>query len=132
MKDDPKTPDDESKGGAGTGSASQMSYANQVGNFESYIEILKNVSGYKPNESDLTIAALTAYAASLTAKSNAVSTTSATLNQARGVRDQLLYLSDDSIVNTARLVKAYVQAALGTQSQLYKKIKGLQFVMAAK
>jgi hypothetical protein len=48
------------------------------------------------------------------------------------VRDQLLYLADDSIVNTARLVKAYVQAALGTQSQLYKKIKGLKFVVAPK
>ncbi len=109
-----------------------MSYDNQIGNFESYIEIVKNVSTYNPNEADLKVAALTAFAASLTAKSNAVSTTSATLNQARGVRDQLLYLSDDSIVNTARLAKAYVQAALGSQSQLFKKIKGLQFVMSAK
>jgi hypothetical protein len=128
-KDNPNTPVDESKG---SGSASQMSYDNQVGNFESYVEIVKNVSSYKPNETDLTVAALTTLAADLTAKSNAVSTTSATLNQARGVRDQLLYLSDDSIVNTARLVKAYVQAALGSQSQLFKKIKGLQFVMSAK
>ena len=70
---------------------------------------------------------MTAFAASLMAKSNAVSTTSATLDQARGVRDRLLYLDDDSIVNTGLLVKSYVQAALGTQSQLFKKIKGLKF-----
>jgi hypothetical protein len=127
VKDDPKTPEDESQGGAGSGSASQMSYDNRIGNFESYIEIVKNVSSYKPNEADLKVTALTAFAASLTAKSNAVSTTSATLNQARGVRDQLLYLADDCIVNTAGLVKAYVQAALGTASQLNKKIKGLKF-----
>jgi hypothetical protein len=43
------------------------------------------------------------------------------------LRDQLLYLDDDSIVNTALLVKAYVKAALGTKSQLFKKIKGLKF-----
>jgi hypothetical protein len=129
VKDDPKTPEDESKKGS---SASQMSYENQIGNFEAYIEIVKNVSAYKPNEADLKVTALTAFAADLTAKSNAVSTTSATLNQARGQRDQLLYLADDSIVNTARLVKAYVQAALGSQSQLFKKIKGLKFVMSAK
>lgn len=124
LKDDPKTPEDESKGSS---SASQMSYDNRIGNFESYIEIVKNVPAYNPNEADLKVTALTAFAASLTAKSNAVSTTSATLDQARGRRDQLLYLSDDSIVNTGLLVKAYVQAALGTQSQLYKKIKGLEF-----
>lgn len=129
LKNDPNTPGDESKGSS---SASQMSYDNQTGHFRSYIEIVRNVSAYNPNEADLKVAALLALAASLNAKSNAVSTTSATLDQARGVRDQLLYLADDSIVNTAKLVKAYVQAALGTQSQLYKKIKGLKFVMSPK
>jgi hypothetical protein len=129
IEDDPNTPEDESKGSS---SASQMSYDNQIGNFESYIEILKNIVAYNPNEADLKVTALTAFAADLTAKSNEVSTTSATLNQARGVRDQLLYLSDDSIVNTAKLAKAYVQAALGTDSQLFKKIKGLKFVMSPK
>jgi hypothetical protein len=124
LKNDPNTPGDESEG---SGSASQMSYHNQIGHFEGYIEIVKNVSAYNPNEADLKVTALTAFAAELTAKSNTVSTTSATLDQARGVRDQLLYLNDDSIVNTAKLVKAYVQAALGTTSQLYKKIKGLKF-----
>jgi hypothetical protein len=124
IKDDPNTPEDESQGSV---SASQMSYDNQVGNFLSYIEIVRNVVAYNPNEADLKVTALSAFAASLTDKSNAVSTTSAALNQARGQRDQLLYLADDSIVNTGLLVKAYVQAALGSQSQLYKKIKGLKF-----
>jgi hypothetical protein len=133
LKDDPATPQNEvAQGGAGSGSASQMSYDNQVGNFESHIEIVKNVSAYKPNEADLKVTALTAFAADLTAKSNAVSTTSAALDQARGVRDQLLYLADNSVVNTARLVKNYVQSALGTASQLFKKIKGLKFVMSPK
>ena len=129
LKDDPSTPENEAEASS---SASQLSYDNQIGNFESYIEIVKNVPAYNPNEADLKVTALTALAADLTAKSNAVSTSSATLNQARGVRDQLLYLSDDSVVNTAQLVKAYVKAALGTQSQLFKQIKGLKFVAAPK
>lgn len=104
-----------------------MSYDNQVGNFESYIEILKNVPAYNPNEADLKVTALTALAASLTAKSNTVSTMSATLNRARGQRDKIVYTDEDSIVNTALLVKSYVQSALGTKSQLYKKIKPLKF-----
>jgi hypothetical protein len=136
LKDDPATPGNEAAqgegGSGGSSSASQMSYENQIGNFESYIEIVKNVSTYTPNEADLKVTALTALAADLTAKSNAVSTTSATLDQARGVRDRLLYLNEDSIVNTARLVKAYVQAALGTGSQWFKKIQGLAFVSAPK
>jgi hypothetical protein len=115
-----------------TRSSSQMSYDNQVGHFRSYIEIVKNVSQYKPNEADLKVTALTAYADDLDAKSNAVSTTSAALTQARGTRDRLLYLDDDSVVNTAKLVKSYVQAALGSDSQLYKKIKGLKFTAAQK
>jgi hypothetical protein len=115
-----------------TRSSSQMSYDNQVGHFESYIEVVKNVPAYKPNEAELKLAALTAFAADLKDKSNAVSTTSAALNQARGQRDRLLYLDDDSIVNTALLVKAYIQAALGTKSQLYKKVKGLEFARQRK
>jgi hypothetical protein len=129
VKDDPATPGDESKGSS---SASQLSYDNQIGNFESYIELLKNVPAYNPNEADLKVTALTALAASLTAKSNAVSTTSAAVDQARGTRDQLLYLNEDSIINTALLVKAYVQAALGSPSQLFKKIKPLKFSRANK
>jgi hypothetical protein len=115
-----------------TRSSSQMSYDNQIGHFESYIEIVKNVPAYKPNEADLKLAALTAFAADLMAKSNAVSTTSATLSQARGQRDRLLYLDEDSIVNTALLVKAYVHAALGTKSPLYKQVKGLEFARQRK
>jgi hypothetical protein len=125
VKDNPATPENESKKSS---SASQMSYDNQVGNFQSYIEIVSNVAAYNPNEADLKVTSLTAFANNLTAKSNGVSTTSAALSQARGSRDQLLYLGDDSIVNTAKLVKNYVKAALGTDSQLFKKIKGLKFV----
>jgi hypothetical protein len=115
-----------------TRSSSQMSYDNQVGHLQSYIEIVKNVPEYNPNEADLKVAALIAYANNLTAKSNAVSTTSAALNQARGTRDRLLYLDEDSVVNTAKLVKSYVQAALGSDSQLFKKIKPLKFTAAQK
>jgi len=115
-----------------TRSSSQLSYDNQVGHFRSYIEIVKNVTQYKPNEADLKLTALTAYADDLDTKSNAVSTTSAALTQARGERDSLLYSGDDSVVNTAKLVKSYVQAALGSDSPLFKKIKPLKFTSVQK
>lgn len=115
-----------------TRSSSQMSYDNQVGHFRSYIEIVKNVPEYNPNEAALEVAALTACGDDLTTKSNTVSTTSAALNQSRGTRDRLLYLDDDSVVNSAKLVKNYVQAALDSDSQLFKKIKPLKFTAVQK
>lgn len=129
IKDDPATPQDESKASK---SASQMSYDNQLGNAAAFLAILSNIAAYKPNEPELKIAALQATLADLQAKNNAVSSTAVTLSQARGVRDQLLYLSEDSIVAVALLVKTYVRAAFGADHQLYKQIKGLEFTKAGK
>ena len=122
--DDPNTPEDES---AGQRSASQMSYDNQRGNFNAYRALLANVPSYAPNENDLKLTALETFSATLEAKSNAVSTTSVALSQARGVRDVVLYTGEDSVVERSKLVKAYVKGALGTDSALNKQIKGLEF-----
>lgn len=129
VKDDPATPEDESKASK---SASQMSYDNQLGNAAAFLAILSNIPAYNPNEPDLKIAALQAMLTDLQAKNNNVSSTAVALSQARGVRDQLLYLSEDSIVAIGLLVKTYVRAAFGADHQLYKQIKGLQFARAAK
>jgi hypothetical protein len=108
-------------------SASQMSYANRRGNVGAYVAILANVPSYNPNEDELKLAAMQALVADLDDKNNAVSAAFVPLNQARGARDRILYLDDDSVVNRAALIKAYVQAAFGRDSQLYKAIKGLDF-----
>jgi hypothetical protein len=123
-KDDPSTPENEA---TKTHSVSQMSYDNQVGNTNGFVELLSNITSYNPNETDLKIASLKAFAAELKAANDAVSATFVPLGRARGVRDEVLYTGDDSVVNTALLVKAYVSAAFGTRSALYKNIKGLQF-----
>lgn len=108
-------------------STSQMSYDNQVGNVETFVALLSNIPSYNPNEDELKVVALQAFAAELKAANNAVSASFVPLSQARGARDQVLYTAPDSVVNTALLVKAYVSAAFGTQSQLNKQIKGLKF-----
>lgn len=124
VKDDQNTPQNEA---AKTHSVSQQSYYSIVGNVEDYIAIVATVSTYAPNEADLTIAGLNALVADLKAKNDAVDAAFAALSVARGVRDQLLYTNDDCIVNIALLVKAYVRAAFGPDSQLFKSLKGLQF-----
>lgn len=124
IKDDPKTPENEA---SQSHSSSQLSYENQAGNFDDFIAILKTEPGYAPNEPELKTTGLTTLSTDLKAKNEAVNTTFAPVSAARGLRDQLLYSNDDCVVNNALLVKAYVRAALGPGSQLFKSIKGLEF-----
>lgn len=123
-KEDPDTPAAQA---TKSHSTSQLSYENIIGNVDDYIAILATVDTYAPNEAELTIAGLTALSNDLKAKSETVNAAFAPLSAARGLRDQLLYLDEDCIVNIALLVKAYVRAAFGPDSQLFKSIKGLEF-----
>lgn len=126
-KVDPNAPADEEGPSNKTHSTSQMSYDNQVGNVEGMVALLSNIASYNPNENELKVTALQTFAAELKAANDAVSSSFVPLSQARGRRDEVLYTSEDSVVNTAKLVKAYVSAAFGTNSTLNKQIKGLQF-----
>ena len=108
-------------------SASQMSFDNRRGNVAAYVAILANVPSYNPNENELKVSSLQALVSQLDAKNNAVSSAYVPLSHARGVRDGMLYLNEDSVSNRALLVKAYVQAAFGRDSQLFQQIKGLDF-----
>jgi hypothetical protein len=123
-EDDPNTPQDQA---SKSHSVSQLSYENMVGNFDDFIEVLAAAPTYNPNEADLKTLGLSALSGDLKAKNEAVNTTFAPVGVARGVRDQLLYQDDGCVVNNALLVKAYVRAAFGADSQTFKNIKGLQF-----
>jgi hypothetical protein len=108
-------------------SSAQLSYDNLVGHIDGYLGVLATISAYQPNEADLKLPALQTFADDLRAKNDAVSSTYVPLSQARGLRDQLLYQADTSVVNTALLVKEYVKGAFGTQSQLYKQVRAIPF-----
>jgi hypothetical protein len=124
VKDDPNAPQKEANK---THSVSQQSYESIVGNVADFVEIVATVPGYAPNEADLKVMGLSALVDDLKAKNEAVNVAFAALSVARGQRDQLLYSNDDSVVNNALLVKAYVRAAFGTDSQTFKSIKGIEF-----
>lgn len=113
-------------------SSAQTGYDNQLGHLRGYLGVLSTLSSYDPSEADLKLPALQSFLDDLQAKNDAVSASFVPLSQARGLRDQLLYQADNSVVNTALLVKEYVKGAFGTQSQLYKQIKGLEFKRAKK
>ena len=98
-----------------------------LANFRKLIDLVSADSDYKPNEADLKMPALQSWVDDLQAKNDAVSSTFVPLSQARAQRDSLRYTDDNSIVNTALLVKEYVKGSQGTKSPLYQQIKGLEF-----
>lgn len=110
-----------------THSASQRSYDAVLGNILSYIEIVKIEPLYNPNEPHYKITNLTATAADLEAKNAAVSATFVPLNNARALRDELLYTGENCLCDLAKKVKAYVKAVHGANSQFYKTINALSF-----
>lgn len=131
IKDDPSPPANapgQPENGAGKQhSASQMSFDNRIGNFATLLSVVGTIAAYNPNEADLKLTALQAFADELTAKNNAVNTAFVPLSQARALRDQLLYQGEGSVINVAMLAKAYVKGVLGVSSHLYQQIKGLKF-----
>jgi DNA replication initiation complex subunit (GINS family) len=64
VKDDPNTPENEA---TKTHSVSQQSFESIVGNVGDYVAIVGTVPTYTPNETDLTVAGLTALVADLKA-----------------------------------------------------------------
>jgi hypothetical protein len=122
--DDPNTPANEATQNY---SSSQQSYDAILGNIRSYIEIIKGESLYNPNEKQYQITGLSTTATDLETKNNAVSTTFVPLNNARSVRDDLLYSGAECLCNLAAMVKAYVKAIHGTTSQTYKTVNALSF-----
>ncbi len=110
-----------------THSASQQSYDAILGNIRNYNAIIKTVGLYNPNEANYKISGLDAMADDLEAKNNLVSTTFASLDAARRLRDELLYTNEDCICKVAQMVKNYVKAIHGANSPQYKAISGLTF-----
>lgn len=108
-------------------STSQMSYDNRLANFQKMIEMLNADPQYKPNETELTIAALNDYLTQLQNANIAVIIESNNYIKNRNNRNQIIYLQDNNLYDTAMILKAYLQSVLGNNSEDYKKARKLKF-----
>ncbi|HEV7474246.1 MAG TPA: hypothetical protein VGN90_09355 [Pyrinomonadaceae bacterium] len=118
------TPDDDGKGN----SASQQSYTQLTEHLDNLIELLDS-SGYAPNETELKLPALTAYATSLKNANSAVINATTPLSNSRITRDEALYADGTGLVALAGLVKKYVKSLFGADSPQYQQISGLEFTL---
>lgn len=129
IADDPATPANESQKSI---SASQMSFDSRIENLDKLIQFLSAQPAYKPNESDITIAALTALLSDLIVKNTAVINANAALSNSRISRNEVLYAKVTGLIDTAGEVKKYVKSVFGATSAQYKQISGLKFISAKK
>ena len=108
-------------------SSSQQSYDQLIQHLAGLTSVLETETSYTPNETDLQVATLQNKIADLTAKNTAVATAYASVSNSRIARNETLYTSATSIVETALEVKKYIKSVFGASSPQYAQIKGIEF-----
>ncbi len=108
-------------------STSQLSYDQRTNNYDLLISQLKNTPNYSPNETEYRIATLQAEKDQMLQVTQAVATTFIPLNNARSIRNNSLYLSNDNLVDTFNKAKDYLFTILDSNSVQYKAIAKIKF-----
>ena len=122
--DDPTTPANESQKSI---SASQMSFDQRIQNMDKLIQLLTSLPGYKPNEPELSIAALTTLFNNMIAANTAAINAYTPLSNARIERNKILYNEITGLVTVAANVKTYIKSLFGATSPQYKQVSKLKF-----
>jgi hypothetical protein len=116
-------PDDEQD----SHSTSQMSYDQRTNNMDLLISLLQNTPNYNPNENEYKILTYQNKKAQMLLKTQAVADTFVPLNNARSLRNNTLYNSDDNLVDLANRAKDYIFTILDASSAQYKAIAKIKF-----
>jgi hypothetical protein len=124
VKDDPDTPEDET---ANTISVSQQSYVQLVEHLDNLIQILTSDGHYTPNETDIQIGTLTTLSTTLKALNQSVINAFTPFDNARIVRDAVLYTNPNCLFERAADVKKYVKSVFGAESPQFAQVRGLEF-----
>jgi hypothetical protein len=108
-------------------SVSQQGFDNRLGHFRKIIEILGQISGYAPNEAEMSIVGLKTLSEEAFAATKSVNQKIHNLNVARTLRDKLLYRKGTGLVFMGERIKGYFKATFGPNSNEFKKIKDVRF-----
>ena len=108
-------------------STSQMSYDQRTNNYDLLISQLQNTPNYNPNETEYQIATLQAEKAQMLQATQGVADTFIPLNNARSIRNNTMYNSEDNLVDTFNKAKDYLFTILDSNSVQYKAISKIKF-----
>lgn len=109
-------------------SASQMSYDNRLDNLDKLIALLTTVIQYNPNEEDLKVETLKTLYNDLKLKNSDVVSVYVQLDNARNIRNEILFKPLSGMLDIVYDVKKYIKSAFGATSPQYKQVSKLQFV----
>lgn len=129
----PKLTDEEKQAALAEGkeiieiSSAQTSIDSLLENFDKLIKLLATITEYAPNETELTVAALTSLYEDMFAKNQAVIHAEQPLNNLRITRNILLYGENTGIVDVATASKLYIKSVFGATSPQYKQVSSLKF-----
>ena len=113
-------------------SASQMGFDNRIENMDKLIQLLSAQTGYAPNETALTTAALTTFLTNMRTANTAAINAFTPLSNSRIERNKTLYQAETGLVDVAGDVKKYVKSVFGGTSPQYKQVSGLKFITPKK
>ena len=128
-KDNPTTDPQEEQGNH---SVSQLSYDQRTNTMDLLIALLQNTPNYNPNEAEYKVITYQAKKASMIQATQAVADTFVPLNNARSLRNNTLYNSEENLVDTANKAKDYLFTILDSDSVQYKAISKIKFKKSPK
>lgn len=108
-------------------STSQQSFDNVLDNFKKLIDLVASEPDYNPNETELQVQTLQAYAQQLQSANTAVINATTVYSNSRIERDKVLYADNTGMIDIALDVKQYVKSVFGTSSPQYKQISKISF-----
>lgn len=123
-KDDPNTPQDESKQ---NNSAAQTSRQQRIEHLDEARALLEGQPLYSPNEADLKTLAIKNFSSNLQANVDAISTAFVPFSNSLDARDAVLYDDPTNVYKSGTAFKAYVEGAFGRNSGEWNQVKGLEF-----
>lgn len=110
-----------------THSTSQQSYDSLTANLNTLISQLEAFPEYAPNEADITIVSLKAYAQALSQDTAKVNIAASELISTRKNRNDILYFDHPSVIERVKDIKAYLKS-LGEEAEpYYKAVVRLKF-----
>jgi hypothetical protein len=104
-----------------------LSFDSKVAALKSLIQLLLTEPKYQPNEAELSIGGLTTLVTNLESLNTQVKAATVALSNARVERDNLLYISDNSLTELVQDVKKYIKGVFGAASSNYKQLTSIKF-----
>jgi hypothetical protein len=113
-------------------SRSQRDAYSMVDNFARLLQTVTTEANYKPVETDLQVVVLGTTLTLFRDRNKAVSQAELTLQNARIVRNKVLYTDTNSMHASAMAIKKYVKSVFGSESEQYELVAKVSFTNRAK